>query len=389
MFYFKATKTDNEQKRAMVVHLGGKDIYRIAKTINEAEPKTHLTLIAALQTHFAPMVNVDYERFIFRQARQTADESTDMFYLRLKEVAATCAFHNENDEIRGLIIQGCASSKLRERILEGSGRPLQDILTMGRTKELSKARASHMEAALQNPIKMEQVAAVIGASSKPKTQKTPLSTKTCGSDYRLTPHSTTGVAPGHLSMGRIVTDVIPHHESWKPSPINERKEYAKRKNSNDGTSRRRRARHSDIQEGDAVLIKDLFPGSNFRLPFEDKPWIVTSHQGSLIVAKRGPEQVARNVSWFKRFHAPSEVPSASPGHGTITTEMDGAEEDEELEHWLSNPAPDNMERVCERQHNDSDTNPRDPGSRDERDLRSRYHLRSNPAPSTMLRDFLL
>ncbi|KAJ1203519.1 hypothetical protein NDU88_007304 [Pleurodeles waltl] len=152
----------------MVVHLGGKDIYRIPKTINEAEPKTHLTLIAALRIHFAPMVNVDYERFIVRQARQSADESIDMFYLRLKELVATCAFHNENDEIRGQIIQGCASSKLREQILEESGRPLQDILTMGRTKELSKARASHMEAALQNPIKMEQCPAVLGPEENPE-----------------------------------------------------------------------------------------------------------------------------------------------------------------------------------------------------------------------------
>ncbi|KAJ1136799.1 hypothetical protein NDU88_003213 [Pleurodeles waltl] len=261
MFYFEATKTDNAQKRAMVVHLGGKDIYRIAKTINEAEPKTHLTLIAALRTHFAPMVNVDYERLIFRQARQSADESIDMLYLRLKELAATCTFHNENDEIRGQIIQGCVSSKLRERILEESGRPLQDILTIGRTKELSKARVSHMEAALQSPIKMEQVAAVIGASSKPKTQKTLPSTKTCG--------------------------------------------------------------------------------------------------------------------------------SVSPGHGPLTTEMDEAEEDEELEHRLSDPAPENMESVCDRQDNDSDTNPRDPVSRGGRDLRSGYHLRSNPALSTMLRDFLV
>ncbi|KAJ1142229.1 hypothetical protein NDU88_008556 [Pleurodeles waltl] len=109
----------------------------------------------------------------------------------------------------------------------------------------------------------------------------------------------------------------------------------------------------------------------------------------MVVAKRGPEQVARNVSWFKRFQASSEVPSASPGHGPLTTEMDGAEGNEELEYRLSDPAPDNTERVCERQDNDSDVNPRDPGSRDGRDLRSRYHLRSNPAPSTMLRDFLL
>ncbi|KAJ1159665.1 hypothetical protein NDU88_000170 [Pleurodeles waltl] len=71
----------------------------------------------------------------------------------------------------------------------------------------------------------------------------------------------------------------------------ERKEYAKKKKSNDGARRHRRARHSDIQEGDVVLIRERFPGNKFHLPFEDKPWIVISHQGSTIVAKRGPEQV--------------------------------------------------------------------------------------------------
>ena len=34
---------------------------------------------------------------------------------------------------------------------------MDDILTLGRSKELSKARASHMEAALQKPIKTEPV----------------------------------------------------------------------------------------------------------------------------------------------------------------------------------------------------------------------------------------
>ena len=38
---------------------------------------------------------------------------------------------------------------------------MEDILTLGRSKELSRARASHMEAVLQTPIKTEPVNAVV------------------------------------------------------------------------------------------------------------------------------------------------------------------------------------------------------------------------------------
>ncbi|KAJ1082927.1 hypothetical protein NDU88_003088, partial [Pleurodeles waltl] len=78
----------------------------------------------------------------------------------------TCRFNDETEEVRGQLIQGCASLPLRERILEESGKSLPDILQLGRTKELSKARASHMEAALQRPIKEEVVNAVVTPRKK-------------------------------------------------------------------------------------------------------------------------------------------------------------------------------------------------------------------------------
>ena len=108
-----------------------------------------------LAAYFAPLANPDYERFILRQARQKSDESVDDFYNRLRELASTCTLPDEQDEIRAQFIYGCASSKLREQILQDHRRTMQDILTLGRSKELSKARASHMEAAIQHPIKSE------------------------------------------------------------------------------------------------------------------------------------------------------------------------------------------------------------------------------------------
>ena len=38
-------------------------------------------------------------------------------------------------------------------------------------------------------------------------------------EYRLTPHSTTWLAPSVVSLGRRVGDVIPHHPSWENTQL--------------------------------------------------------------------------------------------------------------------------------------------------------------------------
>lgn len=166
--FFEDTKVEEDQRRALILHLGRKDIYKISKIITEATPKTHITLIDALNAYFEPMANIDYRRFVFRQARQKPEESLDTFHGRLKELASSCGFADEMEEIRGQVIQGCASAKLRERILEESGKSLIDILVLGRSKELSKDRAAHMEAALQHPIKAEPVNTVCAVMPHPE-----------------------------------------------------------------------------------------------------------------------------------------------------------------------------------------------------------------------------
>ena len=40
-------------------------------------------------------------------------------------------------------------------------------------------------------------------------------------DYRLTPHSTTGVLPSAICISRKVEDVIPHHAWWEDQPTPE------------------------------------------------------------------------------------------------------------------------------------------------------------------------
>ncbi|KAJ1214324.1 hypothetical protein NDU88_001943 [Pleurodeles waltl] len=76
-------------------------------------------------------------------------------------------------------IQVCISVKLRENILQVPGMPMADILTMGWSKEFSKVRAAHMEAALQRQVKTQPVKAVAAARTDKKKMSTKLSPRTC------------------------------------------------------------------------------------------------------------------------------------------------------------------------------------------------------------------
>ena len=148
-------------------------------------------------------------------------------------------------------------------------------------------------------------------------------------EYRLTPHSTTGIAPSFLCLGRRVGDVIPHHPSWEAAPLPPNREGTRRAQTNERTSQHGKARPSPLKEGDQVLIRDRHPGSKFRLPFEPKRWTVTSVKGTMVTAKNGDDNVTCNISFFKRYIAttPREARTEQePGRpGTIPSGPDGGE----------------------------------------------------------------
>ena len=179
--YFAALGVVEGREQPLMLHLAGEGIYDIMQSLTEATPNTYDTLKAALTAHFEPLANPDYELFMLRQARQKNDESVDEFYARLKKLAATYTLPDEQHELRAQFIQGCASNRLREKILQDPRRSMDDILTLGRSKELSKARVSHMEAALQTPVKVEPVNLVTKGrvSDKKDRPKPPPTTRNC------------------------------------------------------------------------------------------------------------------------------------------------------------------------------------------------------------------
>ena len=209
-------------------------------------------------------------------------------------------------------------------------------------------------------------------------------------EYRQTPHTTTGQAPGHAAFGRVGAESIPHHNSWVPQSINDQQVRQRRQLVNDNASRKRRAKVSEIKEGDRVLLKDRHPGSKFRLPFEIRPWTVINRKGLMVTGRQGEETITRNVSHFKQFR------ESTPTNN---------ERDSSSENWpdmIHSPSGDsNGSRTGDLEQSQINgsrgegvptTSPKSPPTTTpttSRGNQSRYHLRENPGPSSRLRDYAL
>ncbi|KAJ1145148.1 hypothetical protein NDU88_011440 [Pleurodeles waltl] len=108
------------------------------------------------------------------------------------------------------------------------------------------------------------------------------------------------------------------------------KALSQRKDRNDNMSRKRGAKKCDICVGDTVLVKCRKGGSKFVLPFEKDPWIVSDVRGTMITAKRGPESITRNISFYKKVYAsdfpvPIDISSGDQDYDDVMLQSSGFE----------------------------------------------------------------
>ncbi|XP_053391490.1 uncharacterized protein LOC128554261 [Mercenaria mercenaria] len=143
---FVGMKIDtNKRKKALLLHYAGDDVYDIYETLTlSASEDNYTDTKTKLKAYFEPKKNREFERFEFRNIKQTSDESIDQFCTRLRQKSELCEFSNKDDEIKSQIIQGCTSKTLRTKCLEEE-RSLQDILILGRSMEIARKHASEME----------------------------------------------------------------------------------------------------------------------------------------------------------------------------------------------------------------------------------------------------
>ena len=139
-----------KRKKALLLHYAGEDVYDIFDTLTaeqkgEETEEGYQTLKQSLTDHFEPKKNIEYETFKFRQARQEPNETVDTFCTRLRLLAASCEFGDNNREIKAQILQGCTSTRLRRRALRDE-MTLDKLLETARSLELSDIQAKAMEA---------------------------------------------------------------------------------------------------------------------------------------------------------------------------------------------------------------------------------------------------
>ena len=131
-----------EQKRQLLLHSAGPDTQDIFFTFNP-EPQTYEETKAALNNYFRPAVNIPYQRHVFRQAKQQESENVTQYATRLRQLAKTCNFgEQEEDFIRDQIIDKCNSTQLRTKLLAEKNLSLSKCLELAQAKELSEKQSS-------------------------------------------------------------------------------------------------------------------------------------------------------------------------------------------------------------------------------------------------------
>ena len=147
---------DTARKRALLLHYVGVEVFDIFDTLPKAETgeaKDFEKATAALTKYFSPTKNVEFEVHKFRQASQKPGKTIDSYHTWLRQMAATCKFHDDR-EIKSQIIQRCTSQRLRRHALRET-MTLQQTLDFGRSLEISEREAEGIESKRQNTVREE------------------------------------------------------------------------------------------------------------------------------------------------------------------------------------------------------------------------------------------
>ncbi len=128
--------------------------------------------------------------------------------------------------------------------------------------------------------------------------------------YRTTPHCTTGVPPSELLFNRTVKGKIP--VITKKKITNRHKEArdnekTRRERNKEYADHRRKARKSDIEIGDYVLVRQE-KKNKLTANFNPEPYKVIKKTGVEITAQRNNgHKITRNVSHFKKIKKPEDT----------------------------------------------------------------------------------
>lgn len=157
MFILASGITDPKRQRALLLYQAGPRVREIFKQLPETgDSSDYDTAKAKLKTYFEPQKNRRYEIYCFRKAVQEQRETLDHFHTRLRTLAQTCEFADQEFEIEEQIIIGGSSSKIRRRALRDPTFSLAAMLLEGRRDEQSTFQARDIETTEHTPLSSAQ-----------------------------------------------------------------------------------------------------------------------------------------------------------------------------------------------------------------------------------------
>lgn len=120
-------------------------------------------------------------------------------------------------------------------------------------------------------------------------------------NYRVTPHTTTGIVPATLLFGRTLKVRIPERQISSIPNESVTHSQIKKDRMNEYVSCQRRTRDRSLRVGDLVLVKQQRI-SKSTSPYEPTPYIIISQKGTLISARSTKDSrvITRNISFFKQ-----------------------------------------------------------------------------------------
>lgn len=193
-------------------------------------------------------------------------------------------------------------------------------------------------------------------------------------NYRATPHDTTGKCPADLLFQTGPYRVrLPEFSSFQKDDSEIRERDAKKKSEvKQYADRKRYVKTSNIQVGDAVLVRNEKKGK-LEPKYDPRPYTVVVKNGTIVIASRDNPRhlITRNTSFFKRLKTKgnnnevdemegddeiTENGSVDPGQGERDNENDGEQqlEDEEPEELLQDRQDEQERNEQERREQENE-----------------------------------
>ena len=137
---------NGERKKAMLLHSAGEEVYDVYDSLQIPAASTYDQFKTILSEYFAPKRNMQYERYVFRNESQSASQTIDSYYTKLKGLAKHCEFADIDGEIFSQIIQKCSDNHVREKGLSEPNLSLQNLLLYARSRESVRHHSNMMTA---------------------------------------------------------------------------------------------------------------------------------------------------------------------------------------------------------------------------------------------------